>query len=130
MPFSFLVVFSSIAFGQSGFNPPKTKINEPLKVENIGLDTVFFTNDSIRVFSTIDGIFYDILDTLSENNKLQRDSFNALINEVKTIDDSLVLKSIDEAIESMQIAKEVYLKDLEIILELEKQINEKSNRKK
>ena len=128
--FSFLVVFSSIVFGQSGFNPPKTKINEPLKVANIGLDSVFFTNDSIRVFSTIDGIFYDILDTLSENNKLQRDSFNALINEVKTIDDSLVLKSIDEAIESMQIAKEVYLKDLEIILKLEKQINEKSNRKK
>ena len=119
--FSFLVVFSSIAFGQSGFNPPKSTINEPLKVENIGLDTVFFTNDSVRVFSTIDGIFYDILDTLSENNKLQRDSFNSLINEVKTI---------DEAIESMQIAKEVYLKDLEIILELEKQINEKSNRKK
>lgn len=88
--FSFLVVFSSIVFGQSGFNPPKTKINEPLKVENIGLDTVFFTNDSVRVFSTIDGIFYDILDTLSENNKSQRDSFNALINEVKTIDDKRV----------------------------------------
>ena len=45
MVFSFLVVFSSIVFGQSGFNPPKTKINEPLKVENIGLDTVFFTSD-------------------------------------------------------------------------------------
>ena len=45
MVFSFLVVFSSIAFGQSGFNPPKTKINEPLKVENIGLDTVFFKSD-------------------------------------------------------------------------------------
>ena len=101
--FSFLVVFSSIVYGQSGFNPPKTKINEPLKVENIGLDTVFFTNDSIIVFSTIDGIFIDI---------------------------EYQIKSIDEAIESMQIAKEVYLKDLEIILELEKQINEKSNRKK
>ena len=68
--FSFLVVFSSIVFGQSGFNPPKSTINEPLKVENVGLDTVFFTNDSVRVFSTIDGIFYDILDTLSENNIL------------------------------------------------------------
>lgn len=109
--FSFLVVFSSIAFGQSGFNPPKTKINEPLKVENVGLDTVFFTNDSVRVFSTIDGIFYDI-------------------TEVSSIDIQYQIKSIDEAIESMQIAKEVYLKDLEIILELEKQINEKSNRKK
>ena len=54
--FSFVVVFSSIAYGQSGFNPPKTKINEPLKVENVGLDTVFFTNDSVRVFSTIEGL--------------------------------------------------------------------------
>ena len=109
--FSFLVVFSSIVFGQSGFNPPKTTINEPLKVANVGLDTVFFTNDSVRVFSTIDGIFYDI-------------------TEVSSIDIQYQIKSIDEAIESMQIAKEVYLKDLEIILELEKQINEKSNRKK
>ena len=115
--FSFLVVFSSIVFGQSGFNPPKSTINEPLKVENIGLDTVYFANDSIRVFSTIDGIFYDILDTLSENNKSQRDSFNTLINEVKTIDDSLVLKSILDT-----------LSDQNSILE--KQINEKSNRKK
>ena len=54
--FSFLVVFSSIVFGQSGFNPPKSTINEPLKVENVGLDTVFFTNDSVRVFSTIEGL--------------------------------------------------------------------------
>ena len=52
--FSFLVVFSSIVFGQSGFNPPKSTINEPLKVENIGLDTVFFTNDSIIL--TIDNL--------------------------------------------------------------------------
>ena len=52
--FSFLVVFSSIAFGQSGFNPPKTKITEPLKVENIGLDTVYFANDSIIL--TIDNL--------------------------------------------------------------------------
>ena len=52
--FSFLVVFSSIVFGQSGFNPPKTKINEPLKVENIGLDTVYFANHSIIL--TIDNL--------------------------------------------------------------------------
>ena len=52
--FSFLVVFSSIVFGQSGFNPPKSTINEPLKVENIGLDTVYFANDSIIL--TIDNL--------------------------------------------------------------------------
>ena len=56
--------------------------------------------------------------------------FLALLTEVSSIDIEYQIKSIDEAIESMQIAKEVYLKDLEIILELEKQINEKSNRKK
>jgi predicted RNase H-like HicB family nuclease len=54
----------------------------------------------------------------------------ALLTEVSSIDIEYQIKSIDEAIESMQIAKEVYLKDLEIILKLEKQINEKSNRKK
>lgn len=43
-----LVGFSSIVFGQSGFNPPKTKIAEPLKVENIGIDTVRVL-DSVRV---------------------------------------------------------------------------------
>jgi len=53
-----------------------------------------------------------------------------VLTEVSSIDIQYQIKSIDEAIESMQIAKEVYLKDLEIILELEKQINEKSNRKK
>lgn len=53
-----------------------------------------------------------------------------VLTEVSSIDIEYQIKSIDEAIESMQIAKEVYLKDLEIILELEKQINEKSNRKK
>ena len=53
-----------------------------------------------------------------------------VLKEVSSIDIQYQIKSIDEAIESMQIAKEVYLKDLEIILELEKQINEKSNRKK
>ena len=74
MVFSFLVVFSSIVFGQSGFNPPKSTINEPLKVENVGLDTVFL---------------------------------QMIVCEFLAL-----------------------LKDLEIILELEKQINEKSNRKK
>jgi len=44
--FSFLVVFSSIVFGQSGFNPSKSKINEPLKVENIGIDTNVVLNDT------------------------------------------------------------------------------------
>ncbi len=53
-----------------------------------------------------------------------------VLTEVSSIDIQYQIKSIDEAIESMQIAKDVYLKDLEIILELEKQINEKSNRKK
>ena len=53
-----------------------------------------------------------------------------VLKEVSSIDIQYQIKSIDEAIESMQIAKEVYLKDLEIILELEKQIDEKSNRKK
>ena len=53
-----------------------------------------------------------------------------VLTEVFSVDIEYQIKSIDEAIESMQIAKEVYLKDLEIILELEKQINEKSNRKK
>jgi predicted RNase H-like HicB family nuclease len=53
-----------------------------------------------------------------------------ILTEISSIDIQYQIKSIDEAIESMQIAKEVYLKDLEIILELEKQINEKGNRKK
>jgi predicted RNase H-like HicB family nuclease len=53
-----------------------------------------------------------------------------VLTEVFSVDIEYQIKSIDEAIESMQIAKEVYLKDLEIILELEKQINEKGNRKK
>ena len=53
-----------------------------------------------------------------------------VLTEISSIDIEYQIKSIDEAIESMQIAKEVYLKDLEIILKLEKQINEKSNRKK
>ena len=53
-----------------------------------------------------------------------------VLKEVSSIDIQYQIKSIDEAIESMQIAKEVYLKDLEIILELEKQIGEKSYRKK
>ena len=48
------MVFSSIAYGQSGFNPPKSTINEPLKVENVGLDTVCFANDSIIL--TIDNL--------------------------------------------------------------------------
>jgi predicted RNase H-like HicB family nuclease len=53
-----------------------------------------------------------------------------VLTDVFSVDIEYQIKSIDEAIESMQIAKEVYLKDLEIILELEKQINEKGNRKK
>ena len=44
---SIFVFFSSIVFGQSGFNPPK--INEPLKVESIGIDTVRVA-DSVRVW--------------------------------------------------------------------------------
>lgn len=53
-----------------------------------------------------------------------------VLTDVFSVDIEYQIKSIDEAIESMQIAKEVYLKDLGIILELEKQINEKGNRKK
>jgi hypothetical protein len=53
-----------------------------------------------------------------------------VLTEVFSVDIEYQIKSIDEAIESMQISKEVYLKDLGIILELEKQINEKGNRKK
>ena len=88
--FILVVFFSSIVFGQSGFNPPK--ITQPLAVTNIGIDTV------------------RVLDSLSENNKAQRDSFNALINEVKTIDDSLVLKSILDSISDQNsILKDYFL---------------------
>lgn len=63
------VFFSSIVFGQSGFNPPK--INEPLKVENVGIDTVRVL-DSVRVYFQNDtlnsGALSNILDTLSEQN--------------------------------------------------------------
>jgi hypothetical protein len=45
--FILVVFFSSIVFGQSGFNPPK--ITEPLKVTNIGIDTVRVL-DSVRVY--------------------------------------------------------------------------------
>ena len=183
--FSFLVVFSSIVFGQSGFNPPKTKINEPLKVENIGIDTNVVLNDTaifpyqICYIATANGagysigdviefnVMYDlknpttawyfdyfnqnlqafvykdnskngqpilgaippitdlkpcinndeqtlkpIFDSISENNKLQRDSFYALINELKTIDDSLVLKSIlDTLSDQNSILKDYFLND-------------------
>lgn len=48
--FTFLLFwFSSTVFGQSGFNPPKIKINDPLRVENIGIDTVRVL-DSVRVW--------------------------------------------------------------------------------
>ena len=45
-----------------------------------------------------------------------------VLTEVSSIDIQYQIKSIDEAIESMQIAKEVYLKDLEIILKLEQEL--------
>ena len=53
-----------------------------------------------------------------------------VLTDVFSVDIEYQIKSIDETIDNLQIAKEVYLKDLEIILELEKQINEKGNRKK
>ena len=106
--------FSSIVFGQSGFNPPK--ITEPLKVENIGFDTVRVL-DSVRVYfekipldTSNKAILLSILDTLSENNKSQRDSFNALINEAKTIDDSLVLKTILDTLSDQNSILKHYLK--------------------
>jgi len=113
--FILVVFFSSIVYGQSGFNPPK--ITEPLAVTNIGIDTVRVL-DSVRVYfdqSPLDtsnrAILLLILDSLSENNKAQRDSFNALINEVKTIDDSLVLKSIlDSLSDQNSILKDYFLK--------------------
>jgi len=113
--FILVVFFSSIVFGQSGFNPPK--ITQPLAVTNIGIDTVRVL-DSVRVYfdqSPLDtsnrAILLLILDSLSENNKAQRDSFNALINEVKTIDDSLVLKSIlDSLSDQNSILKDYFLK--------------------
>jgi len=110
-----VVFFSSIVFGQSGFNPPK--ITEPLAVTNIGIDTVRVL-DSVRVHfdqSPLDtsnrAIVLLILDSLSENNKAQRDSFNALINELKTIDDSLILKNIlDSLSDQNSILKDYFLK--------------------
>jgi len=113
--FILVVFFSSIVYGQSGFNPPK--ITQPLAVTNIGIDTVRVL-DSVRVYfdqSPLDtsnrAILLLILDSLSENNKAQRDSFNALINEVKTIDDSLVLKSIlDSLSDQNSILKDYFLK--------------------
>lgn len=71
--FSFLVVFSSIVFGQSGFNPPKTKINEPLKVENIGIDTNIVLNDTaifpyqICYIATVNGAGYSVGDVIEFN---------------------------------------------------------------
>jgi len=113
--FILVVFFSSIVFGQSGFNPPK--ITQPLAVTNIGIDTVRVL-DSVRVYfdqSPLDtsnrAILLLILDSLSENNKAQRDSFNALINELKTIDDSLILKSILDSISDQNsILKDYFLK--------------------
>jgi len=113
--FILVVFFSSIVFGQSGFNPPK--ITQPLAVTNIGIDTVRVL-DSVRVYfdqSPLDtsnrAILLLILDSLSENNKAQRDSFNALINEVKTIDDSLILKNIlDSLSDQNSILKDYFLK--------------------
>lgn len=70
------VFFSSIVFGQSGFNPPK--INEPLKVENVGIDTVRVL-DSVRVYFQNDtlnsGALSNILDTLSDQNTILKDYF-------------------------------------------------------
>ena len=113
--FILVVFFSSIVFGQSGFNPPK--ITQPLAVTNIGIDTVRVL-DSVRVYfdqSPLDtsnrAILLLILDSLSENNKAQRDSFNALINELKTIDDSLILKNIlDSLSDQNSILKDYFLK--------------------
>jgi len=113
--FILVVFFSSIVFGQSGFNPPK--ITQPLAVTNIGIDTVRVL-DSVRVYfdqSPLDtsnrAIVLLILDSLSENNKAQRDSFNALINELKTIDDSLILKNIlDSLSDQNSILKDYFLK--------------------
>lgn len=71
--FSFLVVFSSLVFGQGGFNPPKTKINEPLKVENIGIDTNVVLNDTaifpyqICYIATANGAGYSIGDVIEFN---------------------------------------------------------------
>jgi len=45
--FILVVFFSSIVYGQSGFNPPK--ITQPLAVTNIGIDTVRVL-DSVRVY--------------------------------------------------------------------------------
>jgi hypothetical protein len=70
--FILVIFFSSIVFEQSKFNPPKSTINKPLKIENVKLNTIFFTNNNVRIFNTIDNIFYDILDTLNKNNILNK----------------------------------------------------------
>ena len=47
---SFLFGLVSLTvFGQSGFNPPKSVINEPLKVQKVGIDSVRVV-DSVRVW--------------------------------------------------------------------------------
>ena len=103
-----LVGFSSIVFGQSGFNPPKTKIAEPLKVENIGIDTVRVL-DSVRVhFENVgldtsnQGILKDIYDVLSDSLKtnitITNDSLKVWFSQPIETKSDTANKSILEAI--------------------------------
>jgi hypothetical protein len=62
-----------------------------------------------------------------ENKVVRRSEVLVDVNSVELIEQN---KSIDETIDNLQKAKAENLKDLEIVLELEKKINEKGNRKK
>lgn len=73
---SIFVFFSSIVLGQSGFNPPK--INEPLTIESIGIDTVRIA-DSVRVWheplnvnqdTAINTVIREMRDSISRQNEI------------------------------------------------------------
>ena len=80
------LVFSSTVFGQSGFNPPRTTIAQPLQVQKVGIDTSIILNDSIRVYFSQSDAVIDTTHTFRLDEILEAVSVNCEgINETNYI---------------------------------------------
>lgn len=90
--------FSSIAFGQSGFNPPRTTIAQPLQVQKIGIDTTTVSN-----IDTTNYLLKQLVDSTDKDLYILNDSIRVYFSQSDAVIDTTHTFRLDEILEAVSV---------------------------
>lgn len=92
------LVFSSTVFGQSGFNPPRTTIAQPLQVQKIGIDTTTVSN-----IDTTNYLLKQLVDSTDKDLYILNDSIRVYFSQSDAVIDTTHTFRLDEILEAVSV---------------------------